>query len=94
MDARLERIEKEQNASKRALVESVAEDVRNLSSPSRKAADDISYLIGELSAVWQGAAFEALSSNMKNLSERLRVRSNDLGSAASAMRDAARQVYP
>ena len=94
MDERLERIEREQNASKRALVESVAEDALNLSPSLRKAADDISYLIGELSAVWQGAAFDALSSNMKNLSERLRERSNDLTSVASAMNDAARQVYP
>jgi uncharacterized protein YukE len=94
MNARLQQIEREQNASKRALVDSVAEDVQKLIPSLRKSADDLSSLIGELSIVWQGAAFEALSSNIKNLSGRLQRHSNDLISVTSAMKNAAKQVYP
>ena len=94
MAAQLSSVQRAQNESKQAIVNSVAKEIEGLAPSVEKAAKRLSQAGTELGKCWEGAAYDSISSLTSSIEQQLNDISKKLKSVSNTIRSTAATVYP
>jgi uncharacterized protein YukE len=89
-----QRVERAQNESKRAFINSVADEIGALNATLTRSGDDLASVVNNLSHNWQGESFSYLSGAMLSLAEDLKAVAARAKAIAARIKNTAKDVYP
>jgi uncharacterized protein YukE len=89
-----ERVDRAQNESKRAIINSAADEIGALNTTLTRSGDDLVGVINNLSHNWQGESFTYLSEAMLSLAEELKAVAVRTKTVAARVKNTAKEVYP
>ena len=92
--ANLTAVQRAQNASKQAIVNSVAKEIEGLGPSVDKAAKRLAQSAADLGKCWQGTAYDNIRSLSASMERELNTISKKLKSVSNTIRSTAASVYP
>jgi len=94
MAVNLTAVQKAQNASKQAIVNSVSKEIEGLVPSVDKAAKKLAQAGTDLGKCWQGTAYDNVRSLTLSMEQELKDISKKLKSVSTTIRSTAASVYP